>query len=139
MRYPQSYTMTTKRKKGQNWVNELKEILEERGYVVWKPALKAVFIGKGRVISSSQDIFECFDLVATSKERILWIQSKSQATHVYASKPDIDKLPMPSGTIRILTQRIPNVRHGFRAWIKTEDAWSKPQDFKELIQQFSNF
>ena len=128
--------MTTSRKKGQNWVNELIEILEEMGYTCWKPGLKAIFIGKGRVVSASQDIFECFDLLATSESRILWIQSKSQATHVYASKPDIDKLPMPKGTIRILTLRIPNKRHGFRAWIKTEDAWSKPMDLIDLLNSF---
>jgi hypothetical protein len=40
---------------------------------------------------------------------------------------------MPDGTIRIITQRIPNVKHGFRAWVKTYDDWSKPIDFKEFI------
>lgn len=127
--------MTTKRQKGQNWVNELKTILEEKGYVCWKPGLKAIFIGKGKVVSASQDIFEAFDIVATNKDRILWIQSKSTSQDVYQSaKPSIDAIPMPKGTIRIITQRIPNVKHGFRAWIRTNEEWSKPLNFKEMIE-----
>lgn len=129
--------MTTDRQKGQNWVNELKEMLQNKGYTVWKPGLKAIFIGKGRVISSSQDILECFDLVATSEKHILWIQSKSakDTGHGTTARKKIDNLTMPNGTFRIVVERIPNVKYGFRAWIKTESDWSKPLDFKELIDE----
>jgi hypothetical protein len=119
--------MTSKRKKGQNWVNEVKEMFEKAGFTCWKPASKAIFIGKGRVISQSQDIFECYDLVATSIDVIIWIQVKSDESDCSKARKKIDGLPMPLDSIRLVMMRIPNKKYQFKTWHRiwgTE--WSKP-------------
>jgi hypothetical protein len=119
--------MTSKRKKGQNWVNEVKEMFSNAGFICWKPAMKAIFIGKGRVISQSQDIFECYDLVATSTDTIIWIQVKSDESDCSKARKKIDGLPMSDGTIRLVMMRVPNKKYQFKTWHRiwgTE--WSKP-------------
>jgi hypothetical protein len=119
--------MTSKRKKGQNWVNEVKEMFEKAGFTCWKPASKAIFIGKGRVISQSQDIFECYDLVATSTDVIIWIQVKSDESDCSKARKKINELPMPLDSIRLVMMRIPNKKYQFKTWHRiwgTE--WSKP-------------
>ena len=119
--------MTSKRKKGQNWVNEVKEMFEKAGFTCWKPASKAIFIGKGRVISQSQDIFECFDLVATSEYAIIWIQVKSDESDCSKARKKIDELPMPKNTVRLVMMRIPNKKYYFKTWHRVwNKEWSKP-------------
>ena len=131
--------MTSKRKKGQNWVNEVKEMFEKAGFICWKPASKAIFIGKGRVISQSQDIFECYDLVATSTDTIIWIQVKSDESDCSKARKKIDGLPMSDGTIRLVMMRVPNKKYQFKTWHRiwgTE--WSKPyivSDFLDIVKE----
>jgi hypothetical protein len=116
------------RKKGSGWVKEIEALFKEWGYTTWKPGLKAHFIGKGRVVSQSQDIFECFDLVASSAYDIVWIQSKDLGKEGHASeaRKKIDKLVMPPGAVRVVTSRIPNKPFTFKVWIDTGDGWSRP-------------
>jgi hypothetical protein len=119
--------MTSKREKGNKFVNEAKELFEKAGFIVWKPGMKAVFIAPGKVISSSQDIFECYDLVATSINNIIWIQVKSNESHSSEARTKIDELPMPNDTVRLVIMRVPKKRYLFRAWLKqTKEGWTKP-------------
>lgn len=50
--------------KGNRIEHELEVWLQEQGYLVHRAVRKAVWIGKGRVISKPVDIFGLFDLVA---------------------------------------------------------------------------
>lgn len=133
--------MTSKRKKGQNWVNEVKEMFEKAGFTCWKPASKAIFIGKGRVISQSQDIFEVFDLVATSSQMIVWIQVKSDESDCSKARKKIDGIPMPLDSIRLVMMRIPNKKHHFKTWIRKNIEWSKPytvSEFPDIAREAKN-
>lgn len=82
--------------KGQKYENEVAKILEETGWKVFKAQRTMRFIGKGRFISQSNDLFNLFDLVAkkplpngTIDTR--WIQVKYDITgsNVSTAKPKI--------------------------------------------------
>ena len=92
--------MTTSTK-GAAWVREVRSLLQELGYICWKPGNKAVWTGLGRCYSQSQDILGAFDLIAVrSDTRVLMIQvtSAKDTTHdslASERKQKIDRLNLP--------------------------------------------
>ena len=121
--------MTSCVAKGKRYVNEAIEIWKSDGYVCWKPGNKAHFIGPGRVVSQSQDIFECFDFVATSENGIHWVQVKADPSDASKARALIDALPMPNWTIRIVLMRIKGRPGHFIEWIKigNGDPWIREE------------
>ena len=116
--------MTSCVAKGKKYVNEAIEIWKSDGYVCWKPGNKAHFIGPGRVVSQSQDIFECFDFVATSTGDIMWVQVKSDESDCSKARKLIDDLPMPKGTLRVVLMRVKGKPGTFKRWRKVYgDVW----------------
>lgn len=118
--------MVSKRKKGADKVKEAIAIFNEAGFRTWKPSMKAIFIGPGKVVSQSQDIYECFDFEATSEKAIIYVQVTHGDSHASERRTKIDDLKMPLGTVRLVMMRVPNKTHNFTTWVKSYSEWSKP-------------
>lgn len=56
------------------------KMYEQRGYMVQPAQPKYVTIGKGRIISIAHDLFERFDLIASSPIEIVFAQVTTSAT-----------------------------------------------------------
>lgn len=114
--------MPNMRAKGQKFVNEAIELYRQAGFTCWKPGNKAVWIpdrqhpGRRMAVSQSQDIFGCFDFVATCQHSIHWVQVKAQESHASEARTAIDKLPMPLHTLRIVLCRVDKKPKHFLVW-----------------------
>lgn len=115
--------MTSNRAKGQKHVNEAIHLFEELGFLCWKPGAKAHFIGPGRVVSQSQDIFEAFDFLATRRDsKLLLVQvttiKKGDGTGTATTRrKKAEQVPLPlQHTVPIVLGR----EHGkkWTAWLQ---------------------
>ena len=117
----------SKRCKGNLRVRQAKTIYNAYGYLTWSPALSVRFIGKGKFISASQDIFGAFDFIAKRQYRPLHlVQVTTMSTPTAGSPYDrmkkIDDLNLfDEYQVFVVMAWIP--RHEFAAWVKNKDAW----------------
>lgn len=122
--------MTSKVSKGKKYVNEAIVIFEEGGFKCWKPGNKAHWIGPGRVVSQSQDIFECFDFEAFDRTRLVYIQVKADEGDASRARSKIDALGMPrfNGDLtQIVLMRLKGQRYSFKKWVLDGDGqWKGP-------------
>lgn len=78
-----------KKQKGDKAENELKLLLESRGWMVMKSPRTMKFIGNGRFISQANDYWGLFDICCKKDYKTLWIQVKSNLSDVSKVKNEI--------------------------------------------------
>ena len=113
---------------GQKHVKEAIEIFESMGFTCWKPGNKAHFIGPGRVVSQSQDIFEAFDIVATRshlKPHFIQVTTASPVDKESAAtkrRKKVKKVPLsPEHTVCMVLARAP--RKKWICWALLDGKW----------------
>lgn len=107
--------MPNKKQKGNVAELQLKTIYENKGYAVERARATLKMIGKGRFISTPNDLYGLFDLCCKCKVHTLWIQVKHTGSgQIGEYKPKIREWANKyccNADIFILAEKVP--RKGF--------------------------
>jgi Holliday junction resolvase-like predicted endonuclease len=91
--------------KGQRSKYKTKKYLEERGY---KCEYSEFFLSRGH-IKIKKDLFFS-DIIATRKDRVLFVQVKSNKNHVKQAVADYQQLQLPANCYKIVVLWLPRIK-----------------------------
>lgn len=127
--------MTSKNQKGKDWVLEAMDLARAAGYTVWKPGNKAHFIGKGRVVSQSQDILEAADFIAVARDtKVLFVQVTGYNTGDIAErKTKLDNVPFNMDHVDLYVLGRVKGTVEFVVWWKTDSTgWKRIENRRKV-------
>jgi len=117
--------MVSKKQKGNNAENELAKHYRNLGFKVQVAQRTSVFTGKFYV-SRDNDFFNLFDLMVLNNLAISFVQVKTNASHVYAVKPLIEKFSKELDNDYLMYNVALRVsRKGWVLWSYYENKWTK--------------
>ena len=111
-----------KRQKGQVHVRQAMAVYESRGWKCWHPGAKAQWIGPGRVISQSQDIWGCADFVARKEGQVIHCvqvktgSEKDTTSDAAKARVKFDSLPPTECCKDVIMVKFP--RHEWLVWTR---------------------
>jgi len=122
-----------KRSKGMALERKAEQYLQSKGLLTWRPHSRAVFIGKGKWICQSQDIFGAFDIIAYGNHRIYLIQ----VTTMDSALPSHKKRKIESVDIDPSDVSIVVMAHEPRRWhfwvMQPDRSWKKIDEYKFVL------
>lgn len=97
--------MKNTRKTGDIFENWAKSWLEGQGYVVWKAGRKAIYVGPGKMVLKGNDVFSVFDLLATEKKQLRFIQVTCHS-NISGKAKEILAVPLPECELGCISKEI---------------------------------
>jgi len=120
--------MVSSKTRGNNFENEVKKDMENKGFLVFKAQRTAKFIGPGRIISMANDFFGLFDLICKKGQITYWIQCKYGKDNIYSKRKEMEDFAnnySSRSELIIIATKEPRKQIEYIIYHKDEKKWAK--------------